>query len=218
MPFKVFNSGDLFTTVDIDTYIVSQGVIRCTSNTRPSQPAEGWHIYETDTDQLLVFKSGSWQRYDPEIHYDRFVYKTSDETRTSTSDADDSHLVIPAQPNSTYIFECQLFVSTPTEVRSLELDWNLPGDDGAISFSMWNARQASEEGMIDHYAYTIFQTNYFIWSNSLGHAVHIMGAYFTGDSGHPLRLRWRSSTGAAVTIHQYSWMRLIRVYDEHVDT
>lgn len=38
-----------------------QGVQICTSGTRPT-PAEGWVIYETDTDLLLVYSGAAWRQ------------------------------------------------------------------------------------------------------------------------------------------------------------
>jgi hypothetical protein len=61
VPFKDFSVGEILTSSDVDTYLMSQAVIRCTSGTRPASPAEGWHIYETDTKRDLVYKGGSWQ-------------------------------------------------------------------------------------------------------------------------------------------------------------
>lgn len=62
MPFKDFAAGELLTSSDVDTYLMSQVIIRCTSSTRPSSPAQGWHIYETDTSQFMVYNGSSWVR------------------------------------------------------------------------------------------------------------------------------------------------------------
>jgi hypothetical protein len=39
-----------------------QGVIRCTSSTRPQSPEEGWSIYETDTDREYVYDGSGWRQ------------------------------------------------------------------------------------------------------------------------------------------------------------
>lgn len=41
--------------------LLQQTIIPCTSGTRPSSPAEGWHIYETDTDRLAKYNGSAWE-------------------------------------------------------------------------------------------------------------------------------------------------------------
>lgn len=40
--------------------LMNQTVVPCTSGTRPSSPAEGMTIYETDTDLMLVYTGAAW--------------------------------------------------------------------------------------------------------------------------------------------------------------
>lgn len=61
MPYKDFSVGEILTSSDVDTYLMSQVIIRCTSSTRPSSPAQGWHIYETDTNKTLRYNGSSWE-------------------------------------------------------------------------------------------------------------------------------------------------------------
>lgn len=74
MPYKDFSVGEILTSSDVDTYLMSQVIIRCTSSTRPSSPAEGWHIYETDTDLTQVYNGttwvpvGGWLSYTPTVY------------------------------------------------------------------------------------------------------------------------------------------------------
>lgn len=60
MPFKTFNAGDVLTAADVNDYLMEQAVITCTSGTRPSSPAEGMTIYETDTDKILSYSGSAW--------------------------------------------------------------------------------------------------------------------------------------------------------------
>ncbi|MEU4589990.1 hypothetical protein [Micromonospora aurantiaca (nom. illeg.)] len=60
MAFKTFSAGDVLTASDVNTYLMKQVVIVCTSGTRPSSPVEGMTIYETDTDVLRVHNGSNW--------------------------------------------------------------------------------------------------------------------------------------------------------------
>lgn len=63
MPFKTFVDSVSLPSTDLNTYLMKQTVIVCTSGTRPSSPIEGMTIYETDTDRLLVYTTATtgWQ-------------------------------------------------------------------------------------------------------------------------------------------------------------
>lgn len=49
MAYKLWSSGELLTSSDVNTYLSKQAVISCTSGTRPASPPDGMLIYETDT-------------------------------------------------------------------------------------------------------------------------------------------------------------------------
>lgn len=59
MPIKTFTPGVL-TASDVNTYLMNQSVITCTSSTRPGSPSEGMTIYETDTDMTRQYNGSSW--------------------------------------------------------------------------------------------------------------------------------------------------------------
>lgn len=73
MAYKTFVAGDVLTASDVNTYLMRQSVIACTSSTRPASPAEGMTIFETDTDKLRYYdgsawvdvSSGGWTTYTP---------------------------------------------------------------------------------------------------------------------------------------------------------
>jgi hypothetical protein len=60
MAFKTFAPGVL-TSSDVNTFLMRQAVITCTSSTRPASPNEGMTIYETDTDQVLTYSGSAWE-------------------------------------------------------------------------------------------------------------------------------------------------------------
>lgn len=45
---------------DNSAYLYLRGPYICTSGTRPGSPAEGYQIYETDTNKTLVYDGASW--------------------------------------------------------------------------------------------------------------------------------------------------------------
>jgi hypothetical protein len=59
MAFKTFAPGVL-TSSDVNTFLMRQAVITCTSTTRPASPNEGMTIYETDTDLYLTYTGAAW--------------------------------------------------------------------------------------------------------------------------------------------------------------
>ena len=60
MAFKIFAGGATLPAADLNDYLMEQSIIVCTSGTRPSSPAEGWTIYETDTDLYLMYSGSAW--------------------------------------------------------------------------------------------------------------------------------------------------------------
>jgi hypothetical protein len=59
MAFKTFAPGVL-TSSDVNTFLMRQAVIVCTSSTRPASPNEGMTIYETDTDRTSQWNGSAW--------------------------------------------------------------------------------------------------------------------------------------------------------------
>lgn len=59
MAFKTFVDSVALPASDLNTYLMKQAVIVCTSGTRPASPTEGMTIYETDTDRLLIYTTST---------------------------------------------------------------------------------------------------------------------------------------------------------------
>lgn len=60
MAFKTFAPGVL-TSSDVNTFLMRQSVIVCTTVTRPASPNEGMTIYETDTDEIRTYNGSVWK-------------------------------------------------------------------------------------------------------------------------------------------------------------
>lgn len=60
MAFKTFTAGSVLTAADVNTYLMGQSVIACTSGTRPASPVAGMTIYETDTTIYQNYNGTTW--------------------------------------------------------------------------------------------------------------------------------------------------------------
>ncbi|MEV5629191.1 hypothetical protein [Micromonospora tulbaghiae] len=67
MAYKTFSAGDVLTASDVNTYLMRQAVIVCTSSGRPSSPTDGMVIYETDTDKMLQREGSVWRRIPKDV-------------------------------------------------------------------------------------------------------------------------------------------------------
>jgi hypothetical protein len=61
MPIKVFANGAALSAADVNTYLMNQSVITCTSSTRPASPSTGMFIYETDTGERRFYDGTIWR-------------------------------------------------------------------------------------------------------------------------------------------------------------
>lgn len=210
MPFKTYSPDDLFTTVDMDTYLVSQSIIRCTSGTRPNAPSEGWHIYETDTQRLFRFTSGEWKNYTPEIGLDRYAFKPADQTSSSTIDLSDPDLTLPVVRDHTYLWEAVLFFNSASNGLHLDLDFN-------IAINSWGVYSlyfpiTGEEGNLDKSSFDTGGINMQGYVTTSGVTVRAMGALVLGNVYYDFHVKWRSRTGTAVTLKQHSYLRLTEIF------
>ncbi|MEU8270822.1 hypothetical protein AB0B89_27150 [Sphaerisporangium sp. NPDC049002] len=123
MPFKSWTVGEILTAADLNSYLMSQVIIRCTSGTRPASPAQGWHIYETDTSKFLVYTGSAWV---PEGSQRRQKTKSADETvNNSTAVQDDDHLFLSVDANTNYLVEA-LIVYNSNSTADFQMGWSGP--------------------------------------------------------------------------------------------
>lgn len=186
MPFKDFTIEPL-TSADVDTYLMSQVIIRCTSGSRPSSPAEGWHIYETDTQRFMVYKSGSWRSAGGRS---RAVVKPSDESISSTTSAqNDDHLLLSVTANTNYSVD--LFLIYTSSSTAIAYDFTVP--TGATL--QWHPSKDSTG--------TIRQNPGDWWSAaSTGgrDVVYIRGILKVGVTAGNLQFRWWQSVASGTSI------------------
>jgi hypothetical protein len=60
MAYKTFTNGSILTDTDLNTYLMKQTVVVCTSGTRPGSPPTGMLVYETDTGRYSGYTGSVW--------------------------------------------------------------------------------------------------------------------------------------------------------------
>lgn len=117
MAFKDFLFQSILTSADVDNYLMSQMIIRCTSAARPPAPVDGVRILETDTGREMIWRSSSssWVFYGGT---DVYVEKPSDETyNNNTSMHNDADLVASFEAGATYLVMTGLVCTTPAVAK-----------------------------------------------------------------------------------------------------
>lgn len=61
MGYHTFVAGEVLTAANVNTYLMNQAVIVCTSGTRPASPTAGMLIWETDTNTNRMWDGAAWQ-------------------------------------------------------------------------------------------------------------------------------------------------------------
>lgn len=206
MPFKDFGLEPL-TAADVNTYLMQQVIIQCTSGTRPGSPTEGWHIYETDTKRVLVFKSGAWSLAYP-VEY--VAFKPANTVRTTTSLTADADLQIYMSGNSVYILE-GILSCTSVSAGFMGCDWTVPAGASMRYESSHPINVAPPINIGSHINKRFFtntdQFNVFCVGTTRIFSCRIHGIVTTGATPGLLTLRWKTS-GASTTLYKNSTIRL----------
>lgn len=190
MAFKTFNAGDVLPASDVNTYLMKQAVIVCTSGTRPSSPVEGMTIYETDTDIHRVYNGASWVLL---LGLTLGAYKTADTSRSSTTTLTaDPHLTLSVAANAVYAVHVSLAYQAGT-TEDMKTDFTVPS--GA---TMDTTRYLNNIGT--HQTIATAAT-VGIWQGSGGNEGATMWGTLVTSSAGTFALRWAQNTsGATATI------------------
>jgi hypothetical protein len=201
MPFKVFAAG-ILSTADLDSYLMSQCIIRCTTATRPTITVEeGWHIYDTDIHQFLRYESGKWVQIGA---LDVVAMKPADEAYSTNVLHDDLHMQLPLVANTTYLFDSYICATgTVSGLHFIMGAWTVPA--GTIMDYRSSHPTQGEEGAINMRFFQHTDT-LFIYVTTPGTATQIEGRIVTGSVGGTVILRWRAGSGT-VTTKQHSFIR-----------
>jgi hypothetical protein len=63
VPYSPIADGSTLTAAHMLSNIYNQVIAQVTSGTRPSSPAEGQAIYETDTDRVYIYSGSAWVQF-----------------------------------------------------------------------------------------------------------------------------------------------------------
>jgi hypothetical protein len=55
--YKLWTAGELLASADVNSYLMKQTVISCTSGTRPASPQDGMLLWETDTERYTSWNA-----------------------------------------------------------------------------------------------------------------------------------------------------------------
>ncbi|WP_433252841.1 hypothetical protein ACQPYK_08530 [Streptosporangium sp. CA-135522] len=198
MPFKDFGI-ELALSADVNTYLMNQMVITCTSSTRPAAPVEGMHIWETDTKALMVRVGSAWKLLNA---IPTWAQKSTTETVTnSTTLQDDDELFAVVQPNATYLWQLSIRTFGPP-AADIRLSWSVPSgtvmhwstqsphtaqtNADASTISVNSLEAATDGADIATYATSL----------NPGQSI-LVGACVVGSTGGTVQLRWAQTTANA---------------------
>lgn len=208
MVYKVFAPG-LISTVDLDTVLQSQTIIRCTSTTRPTYPDEGWHIYETDTRRLMIFTNSQWV-VDFGAEDELFAFRTADQASSGTTLINDSQLLLPMAISTVYMFEMIVFVSATGNGAYLDPELFVPS--GTTIKWTPNSPETGEEGNIRRITLNSPADGYSDWVSTSGTTCFYKGVIRTGLTAGNIQFGWQSSNASfTLTLKANSFMRLRRI-------
>lgn len=147
MAFKTWTAGEVLTASDVNTYLGKQGVIVCTSGTRPGSPVEGMTIFETDTDRHQFYNGTGWQGIKPGA---ASATVATSQTTASTSYAD----LATVGPAATIITGTSALVILTAQISSSIVDSGYMGFavSGATTVSPGDAQALHSTSSVANHA------------------------------------------------------------------
>jgi len=215
MPYKTWGT-EVLRAADINTYLMNQAVIVCTSTTRPS-PVTGMHIWQTDTNSELVWDGTTWRFHKA---FPRTVVKPVDESVSNSSTyQDDDHMFMSVEANAQYMLEVFLRYNAPSNGVDLITAWSYPsGTTFAWSPLGQNAGQPPnrDDSTLQVISVTEGATAFVDLSGyDGGDAVAYLRGIFVrvGGTGGTVRFRWAQGgpSGSPTIIRAGSYLHARRV-------
>lgn len=192
-----------------DPTLRSQIIIRCTSGTRPSSPAQGWHIYETDTSRFLVYNGSSWVTEGGSFSS---AYKTANETYNSGTFHSDAHLTVTVAANTKYFFDAFVAVKTPGSDNYTGFSWAFPSGSTMLwaSHHLVNDGSPSSggEGRYNAFMYDETRTINHWTVSGTGTAIYCKGTLNVSSTAGTFASRWNSQDGSGRTVLAGSFLRV----------
>lgn len=135
MPYKTFTAGTTLPSADVQSYLMNQAVIVCTSATRPASPVMGMVIYETDTGNYQYCQSPTgpiWGPIRTRLTYATSTASLSTTTTTFIKDTGCGDIVV-VSPSATQVYWRVRYVARPqSDTAAATVDFRIY-DGGASS-------------------------------------------------------------------------------------
>jgi len=183
----------------------------------PSTMPNGTMWVERDTNRLGVLLNSTYcYLYNSATLDIQEIIKTADETVTSsTTLQNDNQLLLPYQPNATYIFRCWVDYEG-ANVGTGDLKWNWSGLTSGTNLR-YTANYMSLTGTFSPTigaAVNLGSSTLAAGTNGSGNPVgfEMVGSLSTGSTGGTLQLQWAQNTSNATgtIVHAQSFLRLER--------
>lgn len=207
---KTFTSAKL-PYVDVNTYLMSQANIICTSGTRPATGlTTGMHIWETDTLRELYYNGSSWT---VKRVLSLFKRKISNETVNNSSTLqDDDELFLPLVASTTYYVEIYVIHSADS---AADFKFFLTVPSGAsLSFGALapNASQANKDAStISQLAGSASAISVGCFGVGSNQVTILRASVKTSSTPGNVTLQWAQSSAAAnnavVNANSFMWLR-----------
>ncbi|GAA4221562.1 hypothetical protein FHR32_005137 [Streptosporangium album] len=197
MPFKDFTT-EILTSADVDLYLMSQVIIRCTSSTRPTLPAQGWHIYETDTNQFLVYNGSTWVQEGVETLFKR---KTADESVVnSTTVQDDNDLTVTVGANRVYDVLLRLKLEGGSN-GDFSYNWTLPsGASIDLAVTSMSTVVSGNEASIYNHSFPGGDRLLGMNTTPATASIVMQGLLIVGGTSGAVTFRWAQATSSTTTL------------------
>lgn len=134
MGYKTFVPGVSLSASDIQTYLMNQAVITCTSGTHPANPPEGMVIFETDNNAFLFCSNivgPVWSPLNTHIAYQTSTAATSNATTSAVKDGGPGDLAFSVTSTST-VYRVRYIARAQTDAASSTVDFQIR-DGGSSS-------------------------------------------------------------------------------------
>jgi len=210
MPYKTFGT-EVLTSSDVNTYLMRQAFIVCTSATRPP-PVTGMHIWETDTQRSYVYDGGAWRFKEAPVT-SLFVRKTVDEiVNNSSTPQDDDQLTVTVPPNSSWSLEAFIIYNSST---TADFSFHTETTTGILGAWGPNRDQTNKDSVLLNIHPFVFPEPIAGFGSDA--CVRLRGDLFTIPQSDPVTvvLKWAQATAEAsnttVRAGSYLYLRLLDV-------
>lgn len=212
MGYKLWAPGELLTSADVNSYLMKQSLISCTSVTRPASPQDGMSIYETDTKRYLTYSSTLATWLVQSSNERLYARKSADQNAPNTTLVVDSDLALAVQPNASYHVVCMLVYSGSSSA-DIKVLFRTPGSASfqGVAHALVGGAVSQQEVQEMPFAGNVSG----LWGILSGGAAYgrVEGLLITSGSSGTFQVEYAQNTANATptTVGTNSFMMLRRV-------